>query len=99
MLRQTLSPDGPQEQPLSTPRVDMEFVDLGEVHDHCDIDEEEVTLEGGCFSKEECAGVTIRDTYWSLPDLFPMTLDQTRRSRKHSEGSKQSPNKATRVGM
>src|SRR5260370_40631996 len=52
-----LSPDGPQEQPLSTPRVDMEFVDLGEVHDHCDIDGEEVTLEGGCFSKEEHAGI------------------------------------------
>src|SRR6266481_471562 len=52
-----LSPDGPQEQPLSTPRVDAEFVDLGEVHDHCDIDEEEVTLEGGCFSKEEHAGI------------------------------------------
>ena len=50
-----LSPDG--EQPLSTPRVDMEFADLGEVHDHCDIDEEEVTLEGGHFSKEECAGI------------------------------------------
>ena len=44
-----LSPDGPQEQPLSTPRVDAEFADLGEVHDHCDIDEEEVTLEGGHF--------------------------------------------------
>src|SRR5258708_22831802 len=52
-----LGPDGPQEQPLSTPRVDMEFADLGEVHDHCDIDEEEVTLEGGHFSKEECAGI------------------------------------------
>src|SRR5258707_6654062 len=52
-----LSPDGPQEQPLSIPRVDAEFVDLGEVHDHCDIDEEEVTLEGGCFSKEEHAGI------------------------------------------
>ena len=26
-----LGPDEPQEQPLSTPRVDMEFVDLGEV--------------------------------------------------------------------
>src|SRR5260370_16867971 len=52
-----LSPDGPQEQPLSTPRVDMEFADLGEVHDHCDIDEEEVTLEGGHFSKEEHAGI------------------------------------------
>src|SRR5260221_3851905 len=52
-----LGPDGPQEQPLSTPRVDMEFVDLGEVHDHCNIDEEEVTLEGGCFSKEEHAGI------------------------------------------
>src|SRR5258708_1253031 len=52
-----LGPDGPQEQPLSTPRVDMEFADLGEVHDHCDIDEEEVTLEGGHFSKEEHAGI------------------------------------------
>src|SRR5258706_7594759 len=52
-----LGPDGPQEQPLSTPRVDMEFADLGEVHDHCNIDEEEVTLEGGCFSKEEHAGI------------------------------------------
>ena len=52
-----LGPDGPQEQPLSTPRVDVEFADLGEVHDHCNIDEEEVTLEGGCFSKEECAGI------------------------------------------
>src|SRR5258705_13839281 len=53
-----LGPDGPQEQPLSTPRVDVEFVDLGEVHDHCNIDEE-VTLEGGhfYFSKEECAGI------------------------------------------
>src|SRR5258706_10500303 len=51
-----LGPDGPQEQPLSTPRVDMEFVDLGEVHDHCNIDEEEVTLEGGHFS-EEHAGI------------------------------------------
>src|SRR5258705_12673345 len=52
-----LGPDGPQEQPLSTPRVDVEFADLGEVHDHCNIDEEEVTLEGGHFSKEECAGL------------------------------------------
>src|SRR5258705_13630270 len=52
-----LSPDGPQEQPLSTPRVDVEFADLGEVHDHCNIDEEEVTLEGGHFSKEEHAGI------------------------------------------
>src|SRR5260370_10760914 len=52
-----LGPDGPQEQPLSTPRVDAEFADLGEVHDHCDIDEEEVTLEGGHFSKEEHAGI------------------------------------------
>src|SRR5258708_884431 len=51
-----LSPDGPQEQPLSTPRVDVEFADLGEVHDHCNIDEE-VTLEGGHFSKEEHAGI------------------------------------------
>src|SRR5260221_7520240 len=51
-----LSPHGPQEQPLSTPRVDVEFADLGEVHDHCNIDEE-VTLEGGCFSKEEHAGI------------------------------------------
>src|SRR5260221_13880745 len=42
-----LGPDEPHEQPLSTPRVDTEFVDLGEVHDHCDIDEEEVTLAGG----------------------------------------------------
>src|SRR5258708_4162979 len=48
-----LGPDGPQEQTLSTPRVDVEFADLGEVHDHCNIDEEEVTLEGGRFSKEE----------------------------------------------
>ena len=39
-----LGPDGPQEQPLSTPRVDVEFADLGEVHDHCNIDEE-VALE------------------------------------------------------
>src|SRR5260221_1954519 len=52
-----LGPDGPQEQPLSTPRVDVEFADLGEVHDHCNIDEEEVTLEGGHFSKEEHAGI------------------------------------------
>src|SRR5258708_1226977 len=52
-----LSPDGPQEQPLSTPRADMHFADLAEVHDHCDIDEEEVTLEGGYFSKEECSGI------------------------------------------
>src|SRR5258708_2715045 len=52
-----LSPDGPQEQPLSTPRVDVEFSDLGEVHNHCNIDEEEVTLEGGHFSKEEHAGI------------------------------------------
>ena len=52
-----LSPDGAQEQPLSTPRVDVEFADLGEVDDHCDIDEEEVALEGGHFSKEECAGI------------------------------------------
>src|SRR5258705_7957662 len=52
-----LGPDGPQEQPLSTPRVDVEFADLGEVHDHCNIDEEEVTLEGGRFSKEEHAGI------------------------------------------
>src|SRR5258706_14288541 len=52
-----LGPDGPQEQPLSTPRVGMEFADLGEVHDHCNIDEEEVTLEGDNFSKEECAGI------------------------------------------
>ncbi len=52
-----LSPNGPQEQPLSTPTVDMEFVDLGEVHDHCNINEEEVTLEGGHLSKEEHAGI------------------------------------------
>src|SRR5260370_12173837 len=43
--------------------------------------------------------VTICNTYRSLPDLFPMTLDQTHRSRQHSEGSKQRPTKATRVGM
>src|SRR5258708_6222009 len=43
--------------------------------------------------------VMICDMYWSLPDLFPMTPDQTCRSWKHSEGSKQRPNKATRVGM
>ena len=42
--------------------------------------------------------VTICNTYRSLPDLFPTTPDQMRRSRKHSEGSKQRPNKATRVG-
>src|SRR5258708_27430349 len=41
--------------------------------------------------------VMIRDMYRSLPDLFPMTLYQTCRSRKHSEESKQRPNKATRV--
>src|SRR5258707_15092900 len=52
-----LGRDGPQEQPLSTPRVDAEFADLGEVHDRCDIDEEEVNLEGGHFSKEEHAGI------------------------------------------
>src|SRR5258708_29219294 len=52
-----LGPDGPQEQPLSTPTVNAEFADLGEVHDHCDIVEEDVTLEGGCFSKEEHAGI------------------------------------------
>src|SRR5258708_35218240 len=62
-----LGPDGPQEQPLSTPRVDAEFADLGEVHDHCDIDEEEVTLEGGCFSKEEHAG--IDQIYQNILDL------------------------------
>ena|SRR5260221_2989969 len=49
-----LSPNGPQEQPLSTPRVDVEFVDLGEMHDHHDIDEEEVTLEGGHFQGRAC---------------------------------------------
>src|SRR5258708_6124894 len=57
MMRGFLPQHKPQEQPLSTPRVDMEFVDLGEVHDHCDNDEEEVTLEGGPFSKEEHAGI------------------------------------------
>ena len=51
-----VGPDGAQEQPLSTPRVDVEFADLGEVDDHCDVDEE-VTLEGGRFSKEERAGI------------------------------------------
>src|SRR5260221_1224812 len=65
-----LSPDGPQEQPLSTPRVDAEFADLGEVHDHCHIDEE-VTLEGGCFSKEEHAGIDeIYQNILSLAEAF-----------------------------
>src|SRR5258708_18416872 len=66
-----LGPDGPQEQPLSTPRVDVEFVDLGEVHNHCNIDEEEVTLEGGHFSKEEHAGIDeIYQTILALPEGF-----------------------------
>src|SRR6266436_9624681 len=34
-----------------------------------------------------CNLVTIREMYQSLLDLFPMTLDQMHRSRKHSEGS------------
>src|SRR5258708_12173927 len=33
-----LGPDGPQEQPLSTPRVAMEFATLLEVHDHYVLD-------------------------------------------------------------
>src|SRR5258708_37783690 len=33
--------------------------------------------------------VMICNMYWSLPDLFPMSPDQTCRSQKHSERSKQ----------
>src|SRR5260370_16463762 len=35
-----LRPDGPQEQPLSTPTVDMQFVDLREAHDHCNLNKQ-----------------------------------------------------------
>src|SRR5260221_13872230 len=35
---QRLSPDQPQERPLSAPSAHMAFADLGEVDYHCDID-------------------------------------------------------------
>src|SRR5258708_12811402 len=70
-----LSPDAPQEQPLSTPRVDMQFTDLGEFHDHCDILEQKLTLEGGHFSKEEHAG--IHEIYQNILALA------TRFGKKH----------------